>query len=282
MNFLPNRSELQSIARQPANPCRPRLDPQAPVLGRMGNLKTRLARDAREIEEAQRLRSLVFGGNGETLDADAWDEVCEHLIVIDESGGQIVGTYRFFTSSDSAISGQPFYTAQEFSIGPLMERHRSLEFMELGRSCVLPEYRTKRTLELMWHGVWAHVLARNVDVLVGCASFPGTNPQAFAEPLSFLHHFAPPLDGWEVRACAAETSPTALVAAQEINAKRALHSLPPLIKGYLRLGARFSQEAVIDRAFGTTDVLVILPVAGINPRYVEHYGADAGRYSAGS
>ncbi|HSO47936.1 MAG TPA: GNAT family N-acyltransferase [Rhizobiaceae bacterium] len=282
MNNLPVTNELQSIAQGLESARQPRLDPQAPVLGRMGNLQTRLARCASEIEEAQRLRSLVFGGNGATLDADAWDNVCEHLLVIDEAGKRIVGTYRLFASSDSAVSGQPFYTAQEFSIGPLMERHRGLEFMELGRSCVLPEYRTKRTLELMWHGVWAHVLARGVDVLIGCASFPGTDPQAFAETLSFLHHFAPPLDGWQVRACAAETSPTALVAAQEINAKRALHSLPPLIKGYLRLGARFSQEAAIDRAFGTTDVLVILPVAGINPRYVEHYGADARRYAAGS
>ncbi len=282
MNHLPVTSEPQSTAHEMRIPWHSRLDPQAPVLGRIGSLQTRLARTAHEIEEAQRLRSLVFGGNGAVIDADAWDSVCEHLLVIDEAANRIVGTYRLFTSSDSAISRQPFYTAQEFAIGTLMERHRGLEFMELGRSCVLAEYRTKRTLELMWHGVWAHVLARGVDVLVGCASFPGTDPQAFAEPLSFLNHFAPPLDGWQVGACAAETSPTALMAEHEINAKRALHSLPPLIKGYLRLGARFSQEAAIDRAFGTTDVLVILPVAGINPRYVEHYGADAGRYSAGS
>jgi putative hemolysin len=259
----------------------PRLDPQAPVLGRIGNLETRLARCTAEVEEAQALRSLVFGGDGAALDADAWDSVCEHLLVVDTTDARIVATYRLFTSSDSAQFSQPFYTAQEFDIGTLMARHRGLEFMELGRSCVLPEFRTKRTLELMWHGVWAHVLSRGVDVLVGCASFPGTDPRAHAEPLAFLHHFAPPLEGWGVRACARETATTALMAPDQINPKRALHALPPLIKGYLRLGARFSREAAIDRAFGTTDVLVILPVAGINPRYVGHYGADAGRFAAG-
>jgi putative hemolysin len=173
----------------------------------------------------------------------------------------------------------PLYTAQEFEIAPLMARHSQLEFMELGRSCVLPKWRNKRTMELMWHGVWAHVLQNRVDVLIGCASFPGTNAQDFAEPLAFLHHFAGPQEGWEVRATGAQAITTNLVAREKIAVKRALHALPPLIKGYLRLGARFAQEAAVDPEFGTTDVLVILPVSAINPRYVEHYGADAGRYA---
>jgi putative hemolysin len=177
------------------------------------------------------------------------------------------------------LCGLPFYTAQEFDVEPLMRRHAGLHFMELGRSCVLPQWRNKRTMELMWHGVWAHVLSREADVLTGCASFPGTDPAAFAEPLSFLHHFASPPEEWDVKACAPERVPTGLLPREAVNAKRALHALPPLIKGYLRLGAKFAREAAIDRAFGTTDVLVILPVESINRRYVAHYGADAGRFA---
>jgi putative hemolysin len=289
-----------------------RHDGRPPVLGRIGSLETRLARNQAEIGQAQALRHAVFGqarqsrageaailptaqgcangsnpsetfgdpvGGSPFRDADAWDRVCDHLLVIDRQDGaeRIVGTYRLLTARNAKRYGMPLYTAQEFDIEPLMARHRHLEFMELGRSCVLPQWRTKRTMELMWHGVWAHVLDNGVDVLTGCASFPGTDAGDFAEPLSFLHHFAAPLKGWDVRARNGVT--TNLMPAETINTKRALHALPPLIKGYLRLGARFAAEAAIDPDFGTTDVLVILPVAAINPRYVQHYGADAGRYS---
>jgi putative hemolysin len=267
------------------------------VLGRIGSLETRLARDGHEVRQAQALRHVVFrqqrqhepcalAGDqaairGEAIDSDAWDAVCDHLLVIDREGGgeRIVGTYRFLTSRTAARAAMPFYTAQEFEIGPVMARHGHLEFMELGRSCVLPQWRNKRTMELMWHGVWAHVLENRVDVLIGCASFPGTNARDFAEPLSFLHHYAAPHDGWDVRARGAQAVTTNLMAREKLETKRALHALPPLIKGYLRLGARFAREAAVDPEFGTTDVLVILPVSTINPRYVEHYGADAGRYA---
>jgi putative hemolysin len=309
---------------------------ERPVLGRIGSLETRLARNQAEIEQAQALRHAVFhqeiqrenlgSATGAAIpvalpstgpgacqsglrdrsqsvadpfervadlppgsqhrdanprDSDAWDSICEHLLVIDREGGaeRIVGTYRFLTSRIALQNGMPFYTSQEFEIEPLMARHKGLEFMELGRSCVLPQWRNKRTMELMWHGVWAHVLEHGVDVLIGCASFPGMDAELFAEPLAFLHHFAAPRDGWQVRARSARSVTTNLMPAGAVNKKRALHALPPLIKGYLRLGARFAQEAAIDPDFGTTDVLVMLPVAAINPRYVEHYGADAGRYA---
>ena len=113
------------------------------------------------------------------------------------------------------------------------------------------------------------------DVLLGCASFPGTDPQAFAEPLSFLHHFAPPLDGWQVRACASETSTPALVAVQEINAKRALHSLPPLIKGYLRLGAKVLGAPAWDPDFNTADLPMMMRIADLPARYKKHFASVA-------
>lgn len=268
------------------------LDPAAPVLGRLGTLETRLARTKTEIREAQAIRYDVFfremsaAPNPITRllgrDKDGWDAVCDHLLVIERAGGgeRIVGTYRFLRAEIARLARRSFYTQSEFDVAPLMARHSALNFMELGRSCVLPDWRTRRTIELLWHGTWAYVLSNRIDVMIGCASFRGTDPAALAEPLSFLFHNAGPGEGWDVPARGRERVAMDLMPADAVNAKRALHALPPLIKGYLRLGARFGREAVIDRRFGTTDVLVILPVANISPRYLDYYGADAGRHAA--
>ena len=266
------------------------LDANAPALGQLGSLETRLARSKAEIRTAQALRYEVFYREGSAQpstsarlrgrDADRWDRACDHLLVIDRECAQqggIVGTYRFLTGSNAERAGIDFYTQSEFDIAPLVARHKDLHFMELGRSCVLPQWRTKRTVELLWQGCWAYVLHNKVDVMIGCASFEGTDPQKLAEALSFLYHHAAPDEDWRVRARTGRAVSMNLMPSNEINPKRALHALPPLIKGYLRLGAWFAGEAVIDRQFATTDVLVILPVSRLNPRYVNYYGADAGR-----
>ena len=135
-------------------------------------------------------------------------------------------------------------------------------------------------MELLWHGIWAYVRRHRIDVMFGCASLNGTDLEQLALPLSFLYHnargegalSAAPVKG---RACAMNFIPQ-----QNIDHRRALQSLPPLIKGYLRLGAKFGAGAVIDHQFGTTDVLVVLPVSSINPRYIDHYGEEATRYAA--
>ncbi|MEC9343341.1 MAG: GNAT family N-acyltransferase [Pseudomonadota bacterium] len=285
------------------------LDAEAPVLGRLGGLETRLARSKAEIRAAQALRYQVFYQEGSAQagararltrrDSDRWDRVCDHLLVIDRDGGhgdrqhasgrqalddpgRIVGTYRFLTGAHARRAGSGFYSQSEFDIASIVDRHAPLHFMELGRSCVLPTWRNKRTVELLWQGCWAYVLNNHVDVMIGCASFEGTDPGRLAEPLSFLFHHAAPPPEWQVRARQGKATCMNLVPAEAINAKKALHALPPLIKGYLRLGAWFASEAVVDRQFATTDVLVILPVSRLNPRYVSYYGADAGRRAAPS
>ena len=101
----------------------------------------------------------------------------------------VVGTYRL-QRQEIAAAHHGFYTAGEFDIGGLVARHPNLKFLELGRSCVLPPYRNKRTVELLWHGIWSYVRRHDLDVMIGCASLDGTDPQALALPLSFLHHFA--------------------------------------------------------------------------------------------
>jgi putative hemolysin len=169
-----------------------------------------------------------------------------------------------------------FYTQGEYDIAPLIAaRSPKYRFMELGRSCVLKPYRNKRTVELLWHGLWTYVREHKVDVMIGCASFEGTDPEQHAMALTYLHHhhLAPP--DWRCRAHAGQHVSMNRLPKERIDAKAALKGLPPLIKGYLRLGAFIGDGAVIDRQFGTIDVLIILPVEKIDPRYFDHFGAPS-------
>lgn len=116
--------------------------------------------------------------------------------------------------------------------------------------------------------------------MFGCASLEGTDPDKLALPLAFLHHFARAPEPWRVSALGARAVAMDRMPKTDIDIKRAMRELPPLIKGYLRLGAWVGDGAVVDRQFGTTDVLIVLPVAGINERYVQHFGASAERHAA--
>lgn len=263
----------------------------AKIYGRIGSLEVRLARKKSEIRQAQRLRYKVFYEEMSAVpnalamlsrrDEDGFDKVFDHLLVVDrgdETNGRswrrsrVVGTYRVLRQ-DVADYYDGFYTQGEYDIRPLIQaKGRGYRFMELGRSCVLKPYRNKRTLELLWQGVWSYVREHGIDVMVGCASFEGTDPSAHATALSFLHHHALAPEGWRVRAHEHLRVDMNMLPAEQVNARAALKALPPLIKGYLRLGAYIGDGAVIDHQFGTTDVLIILPVEAIKTRYFAHFG----------
>lgn len=264
--------------------------PQA-SLGRMGPLEVRLAQDKREIKRAQKLRYKVFYKNGSAIadaatmlarrDKDAFDKICDHLLVVDHaakptlSGKQpVVGTYRLLRH-EAAMRHGGFYTENEFDLSGMIGRHPNLRFLELGRSCVLPRYRNKRTVELLWQGIWSYVRSNNFDVMIGCASFEGTDPDALALPLSFLHHNARAPEAWRARAHDNRYVEMNRMPKEAVDAKAALRMLPPLIKGYLRIGAMIGDGAVIDHQFGTTDVLIVMPVTSIGARYIEHFGGEA-------
>ena len=286
------------------------------VLGRIGPLEVRLAQSPAEVRLAQRLRYHVFyeemtaiaGADARKArrDRDSFDPICDHLLVIDRDrqgdcgapGGlksarlgtetktrrplfrrkaPIVGTYRLLRQEVAELNGG-FYSTGEYDIAPLIDRHRDLRFLELGRSCVLRPYRNKRTVELLWHGIWSYVLMHGIDVMFGCASLDGTNLDQLAPALSFLHHKARAPEPWRTRAVCNRYVEMNRMPADAIDERAVLRELPPLIKGYLRLGGFVADGAVVDHQFGTTDVLIVLPVANINRRYVDHYGADADRF----
>ncbi|OYX14455.1 MAG: hemolysin [Rhizobiales bacterium 32-66-8] len=267
------------------------------VLGRIGPLEVRLARTARDVRRAQRLRYKVFYEEMSALpdggtrlarrDMDAFDAICDHILVLDHEAGKmvlgrrkpkVVGTYRLLRQ-DVANRHGGFYTQSEFDVSGIVAAHPDLKFLELGRSCVLKPYRNKRTVELLWHGVWTYVLRNKIDVMFGCASLEGIDPAALALPLSFLHHHALAPQEWRARALDQRFVSMDRMAKEDVNLKAAMHALPPLIKGYLRLGGFIGEGAVVDRQFGTTDVLVVLPRATISPRYVEHFGPSANRHA---
>lgn len=262
--------------------------------GRIGALEVLLARRRYEIAEAQRLRYEVFYEEMSATpsviaslrrrDQDAYDAICDHLLVVDRDAAmtdawhsgrrpKVVGTYRVLRQ-EAAERGPGFYTQGEYDIAPLVRaRSPRYRFMELGRSCVLKPYRNKRTVELLWHGLWTYIREHKVDVMIGCASFEGTDPREHAMALSFLHHHAMADESWRCRAHRHLYQTMDLIPKDKVDMKAALKAMPPLIKGYLRLGAMVGDGAVIDRQFGTTDVLIILPVEKIDPRYFEHFGA---------
>ena len=267
------------------------------TLGRIGSLEIKLARKAKHVRLAQKLRYQVFYDEMSAArhpaaafwrrDVDQFDSICDHLVVFDCAARgaddprkpKVVGTYRLLRQ-DVAVRHGGFYTAGEYDVGGLLAQHRDLKFLELGRSCVLAPYRDRRTVELLWHGIWTYVTQHRIGVMIGCASFDGINPDRLAPALSFLHHHAQAPAGWRVRALPQRYVEMNRIHKSVIDAKRVLRALPPLIKGYLRLGAFVGEGAVVDRKFGTTDVFVALPVSAIKPRYIEHFGPGAERHAA--
>ena len=257
-------------------------------MGRIGTLEVRLAQTAAEVRQAQKVRYQVFYQEGSAIpspaqllarrDIDGYDAICDHLLVVDHAARDrsalnrpaVVGTYRLLRQPFAEEYGG-FYTAGEFDISALIARHNRLQFLELGRSCVLSPYRNKRTVELLWHGIHAYILQNHCDVMFGCASLDGTDPKRLALPLSFLHHYAGAPEPWRARALPERYVEMNRMSKEAIDPKAALRALPPLIKGYLRLGAYIGDGAVIDYEFGTTDVLIVLPVSAIKQRYLEHF-----------
>jgi L-ornithine Nalpha-acyltransferase len=249
------------------------------ALAHAGPLQVRLAAAPHEIEAAQALRYRVFFEEGGAApdaasrrarrDICRFDAVCDHMLALD--AGEVVGAYRLLRG-EAAGCGPGFYSAAEFEVDALIARHPGLKFMELGRSCVAEGYRSRRTIEALWRGVWAYALQHGVDVMFGCASLPGTDPHAHASARATLSRVSASEPEWRapprVGARGAASPPTA-----DFDA-RALRDLPPLVKGYLRLGARFGAEAVIDEAFGVTDVFVVLRVADIEARYLQHFAPE--------
>ena len=263
------------------------IDKSRPVDIRAGDLELRLAETTDEVEAAQALRYRVFYEEMSAKatpamaavqrDFDSFDPYCDHLLVIDRQRGLgavgVVGTYRLLRRETAALRGQ-FYSDDEYDIGPLLAHPG--EILELGRSCVGADHRSRAAMQLLWRGIADYVTHYDIRLMFGCASLPGVDPQNLAMPLSYLYHYhlAPP----ELRARALPDRHVdmRMVAPEEIDQQAAAQLLPPLIKGYLRLGGFVGDGAVVDRQFHTTDVCVIVKTDWVTSRYMRHYLRDDG------
>jgi L-ornithine Nalpha-acyltransferase len=202
---------------------------------------------------------------------DAFDGICEHLIVEDTArpdGDRVVGTYRFMRREHARVAGG-FYTANEFDVSPLTNRPGAV--MELGRSCVDINYRDRSTMQLLWRGIAEYVMTHRIEVMFGCGSLSGTDPDRHALALSYLYYNHLPPEDLRVRALPERYVEMRRVPPDTIDARRALVALPPLLKGYLRAGAFIGEGAVIDEQFNTIDICVIVKTDLITDRYTRRY-----------
>ncbi len=249
---------------------------------RAGNLGVRIATTPAEIDAALALRYRIFFEEmGATPDAavrrsgrdrDAFDAVADHLLVVDHEIGPgpegVVGTYRLIQQAGAAAIGQ-FYSASEYDIGAITSFPGQL--LELGRSCVDARYRGRAVMQLLWRGIATYVFHYQIDLLFGCASLTGTDPDALATELTYLygHYLAPP--ALRPRARPERYVDMRRLDPAAIDPRRANQMLPPLIKGYLRIGAFVGDGAVIDQQFNTTDVAIIVKTDMITDKYFRHY-----------
>ena len=251
-----------------------------PVLDTSGTLEARLATTQAEVDAAQRLRFEVFyremnaQASPEMMaagrDFDKYDPVCEHLVVVDRADdNKVIATYRLMRE-DAAAEVGGFYTAGEYDISAMLRSHAGQKLLELGRSCVLKAHRTGPTMQLLWRGLLVYLIRNDVDLMFGCASLPGTEPATLALELAYLHHFHPMPVSERVRALPHLYTPMDVMPKEAIDAAAALRELPPLVKGYVRMGARIGDGAVIDPQFGTTDVFIYFPIATANQRWIAH------------
>ncbi|MBO6504847.1 MAG: GNAT family N-acetyltransferase [Kordiimonadaceae bacterium] len=261
----------------------------APSYVRQGSIEVRLARSLKEIKAAQKLRYQIFYEEMHAKpdwrmrltrrDIDQYDIFCDHLLVLDHDrpkGKRIVGTYRLLRQ-EVANEHAGFYSSGEYDLAPLMtESFRAQigegrQLLELGRSCVHKDYRANSTINMLWKGIATYLNDHDIAYMFGCASFEGTNPADFKEPMAYLYHNHLVPDDFKVKALDDQFVDMNTAAADEIDVRQARRALPPLIKGYLRLGCFIGDGAVVDEQFGTTDVFILLPVENIAKRYSKKF-----------
>jgi L-ornithine Nalpha-acyltransferase len=249
----------------------------------------RLARSPRDLRAAQRLRYEVFvrelGAGGPDVDhqsrleRDAFDTHVDHLLLIDnradpESLSDVVGVYRLLPPERLAETGR-YYCSAEFDLAPLIRSGRRL--LELGRSCVHADHRGGAGMYLLWSGLASYVLERRIEVMFGAASFHGTDAQALAQPLSWLHHHHLAPEQVRVRALAPHRQELDLIAPAALNRAAAMAAMPALIKAYLRLGGMVGDGAFVDTAFNTIDVCLIMDTARMSVKHRDFYTRRQGR-----
>jgi putative hemolysin len=231
-------------------------------------LRVCLARSPADLEEAQRLRYSVFAGEmgahlpqaKDSIDRDEFDLYCDHLLVRDTDSGTVVGTYRILPPHRREQVGR-LYSSSEFDLSRL--EHLGPSLIEVGRSCVHPDHRTGAAILMLWAGMAQYMRKGRYQHLIGCASasLADGGMQAAGLRDKLQSYLSDP----ECRVV------PHVPFAHERVARPASVEVPPLIKGYLRLGAKVCGEPAWDRDFNTADFLIWLSLENLQPRYARHF-----------
>ena len=244
-----------------------------------GNLYVKVAETEAEIISAQELRYQVFYEEmgavpneemqAQKREIDIYDPYCQHLLVVDQDSDAVVGTYRILTLEDAEQHGVPLYTEIEFDLSKL--KNSGKRIMEVSRSCVAQAYRSKAAINLLWQGIADLVVANHIDYLVGVPSLHGTDMKQHLSTLAYLQAFHLADDS----ICPVSKDDNGVVIPEldktTIDVKREFVKLPPLLKGYLRIGALIGQGVYVDHQFNTVDVVIVVPIQSIDARYQNHY-----------
>ncbi len=244
-----------------------------------GRFKVCLAATPDDLCEVQKFRYAIFSSeaqlrNDEGLDSDFYDPFCDHIMVLDRENNALVGTYRLHPGA-RLESTQAFYCENEYIFGHFPYKRR--EILELGRSCVHPDFRKGVIIQLLWMAITAYMDAGGFELLLGAASVPVEQGGRINRLAGYLaHQAAAPLpyqclvqDGYRLT----RSHQTLLHYRRYISpSDMSMHDfVPPLLKGYLNLGAWIASPPALDREFGTFDFLVLLPKANIHPVYLKRY-----------
>ena len=253
------------------------------ISNKLGSLEVKLASNNIEIDAAQNLRYKVFYEEMQAKpnsslkkikrDIDPYDPYFDHLLVIDHTitnkhENKVVGTYRL---NRGLVRGKKntFYTSGEYDVSKLINFNGNI--LELGRSCVHKNYRNGKTMQLLWKSIATYVFNYDIKIMFGCASFPGINITPHSQSLLYLYekYLAPEnIRPFALKERFVDMKSNQINISDEISIRK---KLPPLIKGYLRLGAFVGNGAVIDRDFNTLDVCIVLPTKQVASRYLSHY-----------
>ena len=239
------------------------------------NFTIKIAESNFEIKKAQSLRYKIFFKEKKIKkksfkfllqrDYDFYDKISDHLIIIDnnrEIRDNVIGTYRLLRGNCAKLY-RGFYTEQEFDISNLKKNFSSKDILELGRSCVHPQYRSGIILKLLWQGISNYIKMYKIKILMGCASFHGTNPSKFKDEFSLLYKSYRLPEDYDVKSLQSNE----ISFSKNINHSTILNKLPPLIKGYLKVGGMVSENFYIDKEFETIDYCVIMLIEKIVSRY---------------
>jgi putative hemolysin len=244
------------------------VEARGPAAAAGESLTVHLARSRSDLEEAQRLRYNVFaqemgarlGDDARGIDQDEFDLYCDHLLVRDGAAGPVVGTYRILPPHRRAQIGR-LYSESEFDLARLAHLQPSL--IEVGRSCVHPDHRTGAAILLLWAGLAQYMRKGQYQHLIGCASASLADDGMQAAALR---------DKLQAYLCDAEYRVFPLLPfPHERIARPDTVEMPPLIKGYLRLGAKVCGEPAWDPDFNTADFLIWLSLDNLQPRYARHF-----------